>query len=141
MTDLELAVIQELLSEHRWSRQGLKVKLERFTPEEVDGTIVTFSIEGLADFDGRAVQASRCLRYLHDHGLLTLDPAPANGRADGSAIDRVLAREALTQYARRRAVDRDPHMLTEELPALVDRARAAGLDAATVSRLAEGREA
>jgi hypothetical protein len=93
MHEIELAVIQELLAEPRWSRSGLKVKLERFTPEEVDGTIVMFSIEGLCDFDGRAVQASQCLRWLHDRGLLTL--AAPNGsppRApDRETLDRILA--------------------------------------------------
>jgi len=138
--EVQLAVIWELLAEPRWSRSGLKVRLERFAPEDVDAAFATLAIEGVCVFDGLAVQASACLRYFDRRGMLR-DPSTANGSADGSAIDRVLAREALTQYARRRAVDRDPHMLTEELPALVDRAREAGLDAATVSRLAEGREA
>jgi len=94
--DVELAVIRELLAEPRWSRVGLKVRLERFTPEEVDGTIVMFSVEGLCDFDGRDVQASRCLRWLNGHGLLNLD-AP-NGSPprvpDAAALDRILRRSA-----------------------------------------------
>jgi hypothetical protein len=58
---------------------------------------------------------------------------------DRSLIGRVLARQALPDYARRRAVDRDPQKILEELPALTDRAIAAGLSAETVSALAEGR--
>ena len=58
----------------------------------------------------------------------------------GAAVDRVLARRELEAYARRREADRDPQKLVAELPALVDRAIAAGLDAATVSALAEGRQ-
>jgi len=56
-----------------------------------------------------------------------------------AVVDRVLARRALEDYARRREADRDPAKLVQELPALVDRAIAAGLDAETVSALAEGR--
>jgi len=96
MHDLERVVIEQLLAEHRWSRAGLKERLERFAPEQVDGVIVTFSVEGLCDFDGRAVQASRCLRWLHDRGLLTLD-APNGSPAtapDAATIDRILARSA-----------------------------------------------
>jgi hypothetical protein len=63
-----------------------------------------------------------------------------NEHVDG-AINRVLARRELEAYARRRAVDRDAQKLVEELPALVDRAIAAGLDPVTVSALAEGRKA
>jgi len=90
--DIELAVIRELLAEPRWSRVGLKVKLEHIDPAVIDGVIVTFSIEGLCDFDGLAVQASRCLRWLHDRGLL--NPAPRNGTPDAATIDRILARSA-----------------------------------------------
>jgi len=93
---VERLVLRELLAEHRWSRAGLKVRLERFTPEEVDGTIATFTVEGLCDFDGRDVQASACLRWLHDRGLLTL--AAPNGsppRApDAQSMDRIIARSA-----------------------------------------------
>jgi hypothetical protein len=59
---------------------------------------------------------------------------------DRSAIGRVLARRALEEYARRREFDHDPQKLVEELPPLVDRAIAAGLDPVTVSALAEGRK-
>ena len=58
-----------------------------------------------------------------------------------AAIDRVLARRALEDYARRREADRDPEKLIGELPALVDRAKAAGLPVETISRLALGGEA
>jgi hypothetical protein len=91
--DIEMAVIQELLSEHRWSRAGLKVKLERVDPAMVDQVIATFTVEGLCDFDGRDLQASACLRWLHDRGLLAL--AAPNGsppRApDMQTMDRILA--------------------------------------------------
>lgn len=64
--------------------------------------------------------------------------AVVSAATNTAAIDRVLARRALEAYARRREADRDPQKLVQELPALVDRAIAAGLDAATVSRLALG---
>jgi hypothetical protein len=59
--DAELAMIRELLAEPRWSRVALKVKLKRFTPEEVDGTIATFTVEGLCLFDGVDVEAVSAL--------------------------------------------------------------------------------
>lgn len=58
-----------------------------------------------------------------------------------AVADRVLARRALEAFARRREVDRDPAKILEELPALTDRAIAAGLSAEAVSALAEGRRA
>jgi len=87
---VERLVLRELLAEHRWSRAGLKVRLEHIDPAVIDGVIVTLSIEGLCDFDGRDVQASRCLRWLHDRGLL--NPAPRNGRPDRETIDRIVSR-------------------------------------------------
>jgi hypothetical protein len=93
LTDIEAAVIRELLAEPRWSRAGLKVKLEPFTPEEVDGTIATFTVEGLCLFDGLAVQASPCLRWLDARGMLR-DPVPPNGTPDRETLDRIIARSA-----------------------------------------------
>lgn len=58
-----------------------------------------------------------------------------------AVVNRVLARRALEAFARDREADRDPQKLVQDLPALVDRAKAAGLDAETISRLALGREA
>jgi len=139
--DIETAIIQELLAEHRWNREALKVKFGHLDQQAYDDAFASLVVAGVAHADRHDVQASRQLRHLAALGVLELDPAPPNGTPDKATLDRVLAREALTQYARRREVDCDPHMLTEELPALVDRAREAGLDAATVSRLAEGREA
>lgn len=96
--DIELAVIRELLAEKRWSRAALKIKLERFTPEQVDGAIATLTIAGLAQFDGIAVQAAPCLRYLHARGMLR-DPAPPNGSPDRETIDRILSRSAAGRRA------------------------------------------
>jgi hypothetical protein len=90
--EIEQAVIQELLAEPRWSRSGLKVRLERFAPEDVDAAFATLAIEGVCLFDGLAVQASRALRYFDMHGLLTLDPTPRNA-PDSATIDRILARQ------------------------------------------------
>jgi len=90
--DLERVVIEQLLAEKRWSRAGLKVRLERFDPEQVDGVIATLTIAGLAQFDGIAVQAAPCLRYLHARGMLR-DPVPPNG-PDKATIDRILSRSA-----------------------------------------------
>jgi hypothetical protein len=91
--DIEMTVIRELLAEDRWSRAGLKVKLEPFTPEEVDGVIVTFSVEGLSLFDGVDVEASPCLRWLDARGMLIL--AAPNGSPpkapDTQTMDRILA--------------------------------------------------
>lgn len=92
-SDIELAVIRELLAEPRWSRSGLKVKLERFTPEEVDGVIATLTIAGLAQFDGIAVQAAPSIRYLHERSMLR-DPTPPNGTPDQETIDRIVSRSA-----------------------------------------------
>ena len=96
--DLERVVIEQLLAEKRWSRAALKIKLERFTPEEVDGTIATLTIAGLAQFDGIAVQAAPSLRWLHARGMLR-DPVPPNG-PDKATIDRILSRSAAPRVSR-----------------------------------------
>jgi hypothetical protein len=93
VSDIERAVLEQLLAEDRWSRAALKVKLERFTPAAVDSTIATFTVEGLCDYDGRAVQASRCLRWLDERGMLR-DSAPPNGAPDRETLDRIIARSA-----------------------------------------------
>jgi len=90
--DLERAVIEQLLAEKRWSRAALKVKFEDIDPAVIDGTIATLTIEGVCAFDGIAVEASRCLRYLDDHGLF--NPAPQNGAPDKATLDRILAKSA-----------------------------------------------
>jgi len=58
-----------------------------------------------------------------------------------AVVNRVLARRALEDYARRRAEDWSTTRLLQELPPLVDRAKAAGLSIEEISALAQGRRA
>jgi hypothetical protein len=56
-----------------------------------------------------------------------------------AVAERALARQALEAYALRHQVDDDT--IPGELPALVDQAKAAGLDTNTIAAFACGREA
>jgi len=130
--DVEIEMIRELLAEHRWSRAGLRVALERFDQQEFDDAFASLVVAGVADADRVEVQASRQLRHLAALGVLTLD-AP-NGAPDAATLDRVLARQALEAYARRRAEHAGSTEVIGELAPLVDRARSAGLDMDTIRR-------
>lgn len=87
-------MIRELLAEHRWSRAGLTVALERFDSELVDGALASLVVAGAAVFDGQEVRASPCLRHVDVLGLLA--SAAANGHSppkapDAATMDRILA--------------------------------------------------
>jgi hypothetical protein len=135
----ERVVLDQFIAGPRWSRAGLHVKLEHIDPGAIDGTLVALLLEGLLIRDGaQEWLLAPAVRHLAALGLLR--PESSSPTDDnGSAIDRVLARQALQDYARRREADRDPQKIVQELPALVDRGIAAGLDPVTVSALAEGR--
>jgi hypothetical protein len=144
--DIQRRVLDQFLAEPRWSHAGLKVQLHDVDPAAVDGALVGLLLEGLIARDGAQTWLlAPAVRHLAALGLLDPEPGSperANGLDDDrSAIDRVLARQALQDYARRREADRDPAKLVAELPALVDRGIAAGLDLVTISALAEGRKA
>jgi hypothetical protein len=139
---IERVVLGQFLAEPRWSHAGLKVKLEHIDAGAVDGALVGLLLEGLIARDGAQTWLlAPAVRHLAVLGLLDSEPgSPEQANDDnGSAIDRVLAREALRGYARRREADRDPAKLVAELPALVDRGISAGLDPVAISALAEGR--
>jgi len=90
--DLERAMIEQLLAEKRWSRVALKAKLEDVDPVAFDAVFAALVCEGAAVADRTDVQASRCLRWLDEHGLLR-DPTPPNGSPDAATMDRILARQ------------------------------------------------
>lgn len=94
--DVELAVIQELLAVPRWSREGLRVKLERFDREEFDAAFASLVVAGVAVADRVDVQASGQLRHLDALGVLTLDaPNGSPPKApDTATLDRILRRSA-----------------------------------------------
>ena len=140
--DIQRRVLDQFLAEPRWSHAGLKVQLHDVDPAAVDGALVGLLLEGLIARDGAQTWLlAPAVRHLAALGLLDPEPgSPEQANDDnGSAIDRVLAREALRGYARRREADRDPAKLVAELPALVDRGISAGLDPVAISALAEGR--
>lgn len=136
-TNVEMSMIRQLLAEHRWSRAGLRAELERFDRQEFDAALALLVVEGVAVADSVDVQASRGLRCLATLGVLELDAS--SGTPDAATLDRILAREALTQYARRRAERAGDTEMIGELAPLVDRATAAGLDLEQIALLAEGR--
>jgi hypothetical protein len=63
-----------------------------------------------------------------------LATAAPNGSPDKATLDRVLARQALEAYARRRAEAAGDTEMIGELAPLVDRACGAGLDMDTIAR-------
>jgi len=136
----ERIVLDQFLADPRWSRAGLHVKLEHTDAAVIDGALVGLLVEGLLIRDGAETWLlAPAARHLTALGLLDSgSPKQTTELDNGSAIDRVLARCALEDYARRREVDQDPAKLVAELPALVDRGIAAGLDPVTVSALARG---
>jgi hypothetical protein len=111
--------------------QAASQALRRRSPCDRSGLSLCV-VAGVAVADRVDVQASRPLRHLHALGLLTLD-AP-NGTPDAATLDRVLARQALEAYARRRAETAGDTVIIAELAPLVDRAKAAGLDEDTITR-------
>ncbi len=137
--EVERRVLLGFLAEPRQAITAIKVKLHDIDPGVIDGALVALLLEGLLIRDGaHEWLLAPAVRHLAVLELLDSGPGVPE-QANGSAIDRVLARQALQDYARRREADRDPQKLVAELPALVDRAIAAGLDRETVSALAEGR--
>ena len=87
--DVEIEMIRELLAEHRWSRAGLRVALERFDQQEFDDAFASLVVAGVAVADRVDVQASRQLRHLAALGVLDLGTPPK--APDTQTMDRILA--------------------------------------------------
>jgi len=140
----ERVVLDLFVGEPHWSHTALKVELAEIDAGAIETALVGLLVEGVLERTGaEGWRLARAVRHLGTLGLLDPGPGSPNGSAlegiDAGLIERMLAREALRDYARRREADHDPAKLVAELPVLADRALAAGLDAATVSALAEGR--
>ncbi len=92
-TDLECAIIQQLLAEHRWNREDLRAKFADFDQQAYDDAFASLVVSGVAVVDRFDVQASAQLRHVAALGVLDLDPTPRNGAPDTATIDRILARQ------------------------------------------------
>ena len=89
--DAERAMLCTLLSEHRWNRAALRVRLEHLDQQTFDSTFALLICEGLAVADRKDVEASRAVRYLATFGVLNLD-APDRESPDRETLDRIVAR-------------------------------------------------
>lgn len=90
----ERLILEQFLAEPRWSRAGLKVKLEHVDPQAIDGALVVLVVVGLLIPDGRQFQVAPCVAHLTALGLLA--SAAANGHSppkapDAATMDRILA--------------------------------------------------
>jgi len=91
--EAERAMIRALLSEKRWNREALRVRLEHLDQQAYDDAFASLVVAGVADADRHDVQASRQLRHLDALGAINLDPGPRNGAPDAETMDRILARQ------------------------------------------------
>jgi hypothetical protein len=129
----ERRVLQAFLAldgEARWSIEGLKVKLEDIAPERVVGALVELAAAGVLIHEGATMRLSPAAAH-----MTVLVPPPDDQRY-GEAMQRVLARQALADYARRRAESCPSTEVISELAPLVDRALAAGLALDEIRELA-----
>jgi len=93
----ERLVLDQFMAEPRWSRAGLKVRLEHVEPLEVDGALAGLVVAGLVIPDRRHFHRAPCLQYLAALGML--GPAAPNGHAppkgpNRETMDRILSRTA-----------------------------------------------
>jgi len=90
----ERLVLEEFIAQPRWSRAGLKVKLEHIDPELVDGALVGLLVKGLLIRDGAQTWLlAPCVPHLDTLGVLA--PTSPNGSPpkgpDRETVDRILA--------------------------------------------------